>query len=219
MLVRKPKAGKTLLIDTQLSIRAVASAPKLGSLAAKMKNRLYRHAFLSANITHGLSHQIRTIREQRGLTQKTFAKRLNTSQTIVSRLEDPSYGKFTLSTLLRVSKAFDTALLVKFVSFPKFLAETSDKSPNGLYAPSYRESEAAILGVSHSQWNEVPWYGLNIYSDAVRMQRIEPSITGIWTPMEIDVTPAKVMLETVPISTANKLPLLIDRNQIHENQR
>jgi transcriptional regulator with XRE-family HTH domain len=58
--------------------------------------------------------QIVALRQQAGLSQKELAKRLNTSQQQISRLESPGYEGHTLSTLRRVADALDAHLRVVF---------------------------------------------------------------------------------------------------------
>lgn len=83
-----------------------------------------RHAYLEAETITGLAHQIRAIRMQRGWTQDDLAVRMKTTQNVVSRLEDPSYGRYTLKTLLDLAKTFDTGMQVRFVSFITMLQQT-----------------------------------------------------------------------------------------------
>jgi transcriptional regulator with XRE-family HTH domain len=83
-----------------------------------------RHAYLEAELTTGLAHQIRAIRNQRGWSQGALAKRLGTTQAAVSRLEDPSYGRYSLSTLIDLAKVFDVGMQVRFTSFITMLQET-----------------------------------------------------------------------------------------------
>ena len=83
-----------------------------------------RRAYVHAEVVTGLAHQIRAIRIQRGLTQGGLAKVMNTTQASISRLEDPSYGRYSLKTLLDLSTAFDTGLQVRFVSLVNMLHET-----------------------------------------------------------------------------------------------
>lgn len=83
-----------------------------------------RHAYLEAETITGLAHQIRAIRMQRGWTQDDLAARMKTTQNVVSRLEDPSYGRYTLKTLLDLAKTFDTGMQVRFVSFITMLQQT-----------------------------------------------------------------------------------------------
>ena len=111
----------------------------LKSLALKPK----REAYVRAHVQHGLAHQIRMLREHRGWTQAELAQKIGArNQSTVARLEDPSYGKYSVSSLVRLANAFDVGALVKFVSFSKLLVETADLSPNALRVLSYEEEGA-----------------------------------------------------------------------------
>lgn len=83
-----------------------------------------RHAYLEAEVVTGLAHQIRALRLQREWSQVGLAKRLGTTQAVISRLEDPSYGRYTLKTLIDLAKVFDTGMHVRFTSFISMLQET-----------------------------------------------------------------------------------------------
>lgn len=90
----------------------------------RMRNPKARRAYVEAEVASGLAHQIRAMRTQRGWTQKDLADKLGTTQAAVSRLEDASYGRQSIKTLLDVSAAFDVAVQVRFVSFVRLLQKT-----------------------------------------------------------------------------------------------
>lgn len=132
----------------------------LSSLSSKTK----RDAFVRAHIQHGLAHQIRLLREQRGWTQRQLAKKIGAAnQSTVARLEDPSYGRYSVSTLTKLAEAFDVAALVKFASFSKLIAETSDLSPNALAVPSYEQEGDAREATMRS-------VGLPIYDQFINFE-------------------------------------------------
>lgn len=110
-------------------------------LVGKLQDKEYRDAYVRATITHGIAHQIRVNREQRNLSQQSLAEKCGgkTTQVVISRLEDPAYGRFTLNSVLKVASALDVAVLVRLVPYSKFLLETADKSVLGLYAKSFVE--------------------------------------------------------------------------------
>ena len=83
-----------------------------------------RDAYVRAEISTALAHQIRAIRQQRGWTQAELAKKMMTTQAVISRLENPEYGNISLKTLFDLSKVFDTGLKVQFVSLVSMLRET-----------------------------------------------------------------------------------------------
>lgn len=110
-------------------------------LVGKLQDKEYRDAYMRATVTHGLAHQIRVNRELRNLSQQSLAAKCGgkTTQVVISRLEDPSYGKFTLNSVLKIASALDVALVVRLVPYSKFLLETADKSVMGLCAKSFSE--------------------------------------------------------------------------------
>lgn len=83
-----------------------------------------RHAFVEAEVVTQIAHQIRALRQQRGWSQLRVAKELGTTQAAISRLEDPSYGRVSLATLLALSKVFDVGLDVRFRSVLEMLRES-----------------------------------------------------------------------------------------------
>jgi transcriptional regulator with XRE-family HTH domain len=57
------------------------------------------------------------MREHAKWSQDELAKKVGMNQNAISRLENPGYGKATLTTLRRIASALDVALVVRFVSF------------------------------------------------------------------------------------------------------
>lgn len=114
-----------------------------------------KEAYVEAELVNGLAHQIRILREQRGWTQKELAKRVNTSQNTISRLEDPSYGRYTFRTLLGLSKAFGVALFVRYLPFSKFMEATWDTGHERFEAASYEEELSSIQFFAENKNNEI----------------------------------------------------------------
>jgi hypothetical protein len=106
-----------------------AISHKLVRLANKLRDKLYRDSFIAARCRRFLAHQVRALRGE--MSQAEFGKLLDKPQSVVSRLEDPSYGKMTLNSLLEVAAKTDRALLVQFVDWKvllKMVADESDES-------------------------------------------------------------------------------------------
>lgn len=99
----------------------------------------YRQAYMEASIEQGVAWQIKLNRERRGYSQKELARRIASTQSAISRAEDPTYGRYRLETLVKVANAFDCALQIKFVPYSQLAKESDDLSPNALYAKSYSE--------------------------------------------------------------------------------
>jgi ribosome-binding protein aMBF1 (putative translation factor) len=58
-------------------------------------------------------------REAAGLTQAQLAKRVGTTRSVISRLEDADYRGHSLSMLQRIAKALDLQLSLQFVPLPR----------------------------------------------------------------------------------------------------
>lgn len=117
----------------------------------RLSNPEARKAFVDAELVNGLAHQIRVLRKQREWTQQDLACRLNTTQAAVSRLEDPSYGRFSVKSLLALGEAFDVALHVRFLPFSKFLVETWDTREERFHAESYEEECGVVQFFSEAK--------------------------------------------------------------------
>jgi transcriptional regulator with XRE-family HTH domain len=112
------------------------------SLVAKLlKNKPYRDAYVVEHVRNGVPFQIRSMRDQREWTQARLGQEAKKPQNVISRLEDPNYGKLTIQTLLEIASAFDTALIVKFVPFSRLLKEFEDVSPAELSVKSILDKE------------------------------------------------------------------------------
>jgi transcriptional regulator with XRE-family HTH domain len=82
-----------------------------------------------------LAQQVRALRGD--MSQQQFAELLGTTQSVVSRFEDPSYGKFNLQTLLEIAAKLDRAVVARIVDFPTFLRFTEDVSANAMCPAGY----------------------------------------------------------------------------------
>lgn len=109
-------------------------------LLAKLSRKGYRDEYVADHVRTHIAYQIKAIREQRGWNQGEFAEVIGKPQSVVCRLESPDYGKPTLNSLFEVASAFDVGLVVKFVTFPRFLQEYEDVSPDALRVDSYDET-------------------------------------------------------------------------------
>lgn len=98
------------------------------------RDKEYREAYMEAAIDQGVAWQIKINRKLRNMSQIDLGNAIGTQQSGVSRLEDPEYGAHSLDTLKQVAKAFDCALLVKFVSYGDLARESENLSETDQYA-------------------------------------------------------------------------------------
>jgi len=120
---------------------------KKGLLERIRRGKKARAKLVSSNLDKGVAFQIRAIRDQQELTQANLAREVGMTQNNLSRLEDETYGKHTLSSLKRVAEALDVALVVRFVPFSQYIDWLSSTSHLDLgisaaaLAPASFESE------------------------------------------------------------------------------
>lgn len=109
------------------SAQSHARFPRILRLAEKLRNSRYRKTYVGAHVRQFLARQMREMRGEE--SQKAFGEKIDKPQNVVSRLEDPNYGKWTLSNLLEIANKLDRALIVRFVDYQTFLKWTDDQSP------------------------------------------------------------------------------------------
>jgi transcriptional regulator with XRE-family HTH domain len=85
------------------------------------------------------------MRSLRGdMSQEKAMEKLGMNQNAISRLENPYYGKATLTTLKRIAAAYDVGLLVEFVPFSRLVNHISGTpstdpglSPSTMNVPNF----------------------------------------------------------------------------------
>jgi transcriptional regulator with XRE-family HTH domain len=95
----------------------------LDKLRPEFQDKEYRTAYAGACLNAMIAAQIKTLREQREMTQKQLADATGMGQPRIPLLEDASYENWTVNTLKRLARAFDVALSVKFETFSQFICD------------------------------------------------------------------------------------------------
>lgn len=73
-------------------------------LEQQLRDPHFAERFKRAGEAWDVALQIAALREKAGLSQKDLARKLNTSQQQISRIESPSYEGHSLSMLRRVAR-------------------------------------------------------------------------------------------------------------------
>ncbi len=107
--------------DRKHESTSLISLPKL--LEILKRGRKIRSQFVESHLNKSIAYQIRSLRDQEKWTQADFADKLGIKHpnNVSARLENPNYGKLTLSTLKQIAATCDVALVVWFVPFSRFL--------------------------------------------------------------------------------------------------
>jgi len=113
----------------------------LSAVRDEFPNKEFRENYVAENVRRGLAYQIRALREAQGWLPAEFARQAGLPQSNISRWENPTYGKFNLSTLIEIASIFDVALSVRFVGFEELLTSLSDLRPQTLAVPNYEQEQ------------------------------------------------------------------------------
>jgi transcriptional regulator with XRE-family HTH domain len=118
---------------------AYGHSPWSNELVRDLTEEEFRHEYMMDQVRSYIAFQIRALREQPGRrwSQADLAKKSGKTQSVISRLEDPDYGKLSLQSLLEIAIAFELPLLVQFVEWDDWLARMSNLSPSALRKRSF----------------------------------------------------------------------------------
>ena len=68
-----------------------------------------------ARLNARVAQQLYALRTEAGLSQRELARKVGTTQSVISRLEDADYEKHSLTMLQRIAAALDQQLDIRFV--------------------------------------------------------------------------------------------------------
>lgn len=95
-----------------------------------LQDKEYRQLYVDENISTVIAVQLREMRESKGWTQSELGQHASgIRQERISQLEDPDYGRPTLTTLKRLAAAFDVALIVRFAPFSELVNWSVNLTP------------------------------------------------------------------------------------------
>ncbi len=106
-------------------------------LARRFQDREYRSTYVDGFLDSYIAAQIHALREAREFRQDELAKLIGTKQSGISKLENVNYSGWSIRTLRKLAKAFDVALVVKFVAFSEALTEIENFNVRDLVKPTF----------------------------------------------------------------------------------
>ena len=142
----------------------------------KMRDKPYRDTFVAAHLSTNIAAQIQTIREQHGWTKKQLAQKAGMAPSRITVMEDPSYEKFTLTTLKRLASAFDVALITRFTPFSDLVDWVAKLSPEKLETLEFERDSLSHLGKLPASAPQFVSEGITIASTEDRWKQPEQGL-------------------------------------------
>jgi transcriptional regulator with XRE-family HTH domain len=155
----------------------------------------YRDAFVEESVKTGIAFQTRALRLDAGWSQKELGKKAGKPQNVISRIEDPDYGNFTIRTLLDLASAFDVALLVRFVSFGQLIQQFKDVSLKALAVPNFEKEQEFYRAAPESALAQIAFFSAKITEP--RIPTPEETVFGTRSKLR-DVVLPRGQAERIP---------------------
>lgn len=113
-------------------------------LILELRDPEYRRAFVEGHAKDTIAFQLRALRNAKDWDQRDVAERLGNRklQPMISRYENPDYGRYSIATLLELANAFDVALAVRFVPFSELAEWDLWRNRQTVYPVSFSEDKA-----------------------------------------------------------------------------
>ena len=151
-----------------------ASSHRFIRLAPKLAEKVYRNSYVAHQTRQFLARQVRALRGDK--SQNEFGVVLSKPQSVVSRLEDPNYGKWTLQTLFDVASSLDRAVIIRIVDYPTFLRFTANLTDAAACPEAYNQH--AVDELIESEERETKSSALQAWSSQITEQREIKSIAA-----------------------------------------
>lgn len=114
---------------------------KTEKLISELNDSEYREIYVEGHAKDTVAFQLRRMRLALDWEQRDVAAKLGNPklQPMISRYENPDYGRYSVATLLELSKVFDVALVVRFAKFSELVRWDLHKTNATLQPASYHD--------------------------------------------------------------------------------
>ncbi len=118
----------------------------------------FRNAYAESFMNTAVAAQIKTLREQRGMTQEQLADAIGTKQAGVSRFENVNYSSWKTDTLRKLARALGVRLKISFEDFGSLPDEVEHFNKDSLQRVLPAEDERLNHPAeSDAAWEKPTW--------------------------------------------------------------
>ncbi|MGI0086025.1 MAG: helix-turn-helix domain-containing protein, partial [Nitrososphaerales archaeon] len=127
-------------------------SPWSEAFVCQLTDKEVRDEFVADQIRTRIALLVRALREQpeRDWSQTELGKKMGKPQNVVSRLEDPDYGKMNLRTLLEAAAAFDLPLWIDMPEWEDWLMKIRDVPKTGFKRNSF-DADRLVKNINDQQ--------------------------------------------------------------------
>lgn len=124
-------------------------------LLEELRDAEYRRGFIEGHAKDTIAFQLRMLRKAEKWEQRDVAEKLGNPklQPMISRYENPDYGRYSITTLLELASVFNVALVVRFAPFSELL-EWDWSSDAATLCPSSYEKDERLAEIASQIRNE-----------------------------------------------------------------
>jgi transcriptional regulator with XRE-family HTH domain len=136
----------------------------LQSLKTEFHDEDYRYAYAQSFLNTKLASQIKTLREQRGMTQERVAAEMKIKQPGYRRFEDVNHAVWKTDSLWNIARAMGVRLDINFKTFGTLPDEKKQLNKESLQLPKF-EDDLAFKEISHEERKSVAVAGTRAGED------------------------------------------------------
>jgi transcriptional regulator with XRE-family HTH domain len=150
-----------------------------------------RTEFVRDQVRTRLALLIRALRDQPGRewSQAELGRRMGKPQSVVSRIEDPDYGKLSLQTLFEIAEAFDLPLWVDIPEWDEWLRKSKEVHSEHLHrrsfdGPSLIDQAVTAKSGAHGKVTYLRGAGAQISTPQISGKHLTTTMSEPAMPME-----------------------------------
>lgn len=140
---------------------------------SQIEDKEIRDEYVADKVRTRIASAIRALREQpeRNWSQVQLGEIMNRPQSVISRLENPDYGKESLQTLLDVAAAFDLPLIVEIPEWDEWARRMSNMQSVSFYRNSFNaDSLKSRAAASKQAVKEGNVLIMNLVNDQIKTE-------------------------------------------------
>jgi hypothetical protein len=147
----------------------------------QLSDKEVRSEFAADQIRARIALLIRSLREQpvRNWTQAELGERAGKPQNVISRFEDPNYGKMSLQSLFDLAAAFDLPVWIDMPEWKDWLAMINDVPNQGTHRSGFDLEKLVEQAqeVSPNEYTAIPTSGgaASAAAEAIRNMVMAPT--------------------------------------------